>query len=149
MLLFSAYHLVKSMFQVKAGAKEIAVFGSASESFSKKNINCSIEESLSRFKEVISAALDRGIKVRGYVSCVCGCPYEGYISPKAVSHVSVLLFYKILHLVKDCIISSYLTLPKVSLSLSSLIKIVLYYLYLFKKILYLNIIIDIDFYFYL
>ncbi|XP_066906907.1 hydroxymethylglutaryl-CoA lyase, mitochondrial isoform X2 [Halyomorpha halys] len=76
---------------VKAGAKEIAVFGSASESFSKKNINCSIEESLSRFKEVISAALDKGIKVRGYVSCVCGCPYEGYISPKAVAHVAKVL----------------------------------------------------------
>lgn len=76
---------------VKAGVKEIAVFGSASETFSKKNINCSIEESILRIKEVISAALDRGIKVRGYVSCVCGCPYEGYISPKVVAHIAKVL----------------------------------------------------------
>jgi len=68
---------------MKAGVKEIAVifitqvFGAASESFTKKNINCSIEESLSRFKEVTDVALKNDIKIRGYVSCVMGCPYEG------------------------------------------------------------------------
>ena len=60
-----------------AGAEEIAVFGAASESFSQKNINCSIAESLERFRPVAEAALARGVRVRGYVSCVLGCPYEG------------------------------------------------------------------------
>src|SRR5215470_5895081 len=58
-----------------AGATEVAVFGAASEAFSKKNINCTIDESLNRFSEVISQARNHKIKVRGYVSCVLGCPY--------------------------------------------------------------------------
>jgi hydroxymethylglutaryl-CoA lyase len=68
-----------------AGAKEIAVFAAASETFSKKNINCSIAESLDRFAPVCKVALDNGVKVRGYISCVLGCPYEGDVSPKAVA----------------------------------------------------------------
>jgi hydroxymethylglutaryl-CoA lyase len=60
--------------------KEIAVFGAASESFSQKNINCSIDESLDRFAPVCEAAKHAGIRVRGYVSCVLGCPYEGEIA---------------------------------------------------------------------
>ena len=74
-----------------AGAEEIAVFGAASESFSQKNINCSIAESLERFRPVAEAALARGVRVRGYVSCVLGCPYEGEIAPAAVARVAVAL----------------------------------------------------------
>jgi hydroxymethylglutaryl-CoA lyase len=68
--------------------EEIAVFGAASESFSQKNINCSIDESLDRFAPVCEAAKSAGIRVRGYVSCVLGCPYEGEIAPVKVAHVS-------------------------------------------------------------
>ena len=71
-----------------AGAAEIAVFAAASETFSRKNINCSIAESLERFAEVIATALGRGLKVRGYVSCVLGCPYEGDVPSEAVAGVS-------------------------------------------------------------
>ena len=71
-----------------AGAEEIAVFGAASESFSRKNINCSIAESLARFEPVAAAARARGIRVRGYVSCVAGCPYEGEVAPAAVAGVA-------------------------------------------------------------
>src|ERR1700753_4445036 len=67
-----------------AGAKEIAVFAAASESFSRANINCSIAESIERFKPVMARAKADGIRVRGYVSCVLGCPYEGEIKPQAV-----------------------------------------------------------------
>ena len=67
---------------------EVAIFGAASQSFSQKNINCSIEESLERFSPVVEAALNKGIKVRGYVSCVVGCPYEGDIAPEAVANVA-------------------------------------------------------------
>ena len=74
-----------------AGAQEIAVFGAASESFSQRNINCSIQESLERFGHVCDAALSAGLKVRGYVSCVLGCPYEGEIAPKAVARVAETL----------------------------------------------------------
>ena len=77
---------------VAAGATEVAVFGAASESFSRKNINCSIAESLVRFEPVIAAAQAAGIRVRGYVSCVLGCPYEGEISPEAVAGVAATLF---------------------------------------------------------
>jgi hydroxymethylglutaryl-CoA lyase len=73
-------------------AKEVAIFGAASESFSQKNINCSIEESLVRFQPVVDAAKAQGIKVRGYVSCVMGCPYEGEISPEAVADVADKLY---------------------------------------------------------
>ncbi|MSP89523.1 MAG: hydroxymethylglutaryl-CoA lyase [Alphaproteobacteria bacterium] len=75
-----------------AGVEEIAVFGAASESFSQRNINCSIAESLERFGAVTKAALARGLRVRGYVSCVLGCPYEGAIEPEAVAVVAQRLF---------------------------------------------------------
>ncbi|XP_077960953.1 3-hydroxy-3-methylglutaryl-CoA lyase, cytoplasmic isoform X3 [Gasterosteus aculeatus] len=78
--------------QVAAGATEVAVFGSASETFSKKNINCSIDESMLRFEEVIKAAKERQIPVRGYVSCALGCPYEGHIEPSKVSEVAKRLY---------------------------------------------------------
>ena len=71
-----------------AGVEEIAVFGAASESFSRRNINCSIAESLDRFRPVAAAALAQGMRVRGYVSCVLGCPYEGEIAPAAVAAVA-------------------------------------------------------------
>jgi hydroxymethylglutaryl-CoA lyase len=75
-----------------AGAKEVAVFAAASEAFSKKNINCSIEESLQRFSPVVDAAKQSGIKVRGYVSCVLGCPYEGEVKPAKVAEVAGALY---------------------------------------------------------
>ncbi|QIT55801.1 hydroxymethylglutaryl-CoA lyase [Aquisalimonas sp. 2447] len=75
-----------------AGAEEVAVFGAASESFSQKNINCSIDESLERFRPVVEAARARDIRVRGYVSCVLGCPYEGAIAPATVAHVANALY---------------------------------------------------------
>jgi hydroxymethylglutaryl-CoA lyase len=73
------------------GVEEVAVFAAASESFSRKNINCSIEESLERFAPVTSLARQRGLKVRGYISCVLGCPYEGAIAPAAVARVAARL----------------------------------------------------------
>jgi hydroxymethylglutaryl-CoA lyase len=75
---------------ISSGCEEIAVFGAASESFSKKNINCTIDESLDRFKLVCENALkiNSDIKIRGYVSCVLGCPYEGDINPDKVVHVA-------------------------------------------------------------
>lgn len=75
---------------MSAGCDEVAIFGAASETFSKKNINCSISESLERFQAVMKAAKERGVRVRGYVSCVCGCPYEGPIDPKAVAKVTAI-----------------------------------------------------------
>jgi hydroxymethylglutaryl-CoA lyase len=77
---------------ITAGASEVAVFAAASESFSQKNINCSIAESLKRFEPVISAASALDIRVRGYVSCVVGCPYEGAISPRQAAAVSNALY---------------------------------------------------------
>ncbi len=74
-----------------AGATEIAIFGAASETFSQKNINCGIAESLDRFRPVAAAARDQGIRVRGYVSCVLGCPYEGEIAVDAVAAVATAL----------------------------------------------------------
>ena len=71
-----------------AGASEVAIFGAASESFSKKNINCSIAESLERFATVADAARAAGVRLRGYVSCVVGCPYEGEVAPEAVARVA-------------------------------------------------------------
>ncbi len=76
---------------IEAGATEVAVFGAASESFSQKNINCSIAESLDRFRPVVAAARDANIAVRGYVSCVLGCPYEGEIAPQKVRDVAKAL----------------------------------------------------------
>ncbi|GAB6079102.1 MAG: hydroxymethylglutaryl-CoA lyase [Hydrogenophilus thermoluteolus] len=75
-----------------AGAREIAVFTAASESFCRKNINCSIQESLERFAPVIERARAAGVAVRGYVSCVVGCPYEGAIAPQAVARVAKALW---------------------------------------------------------
>jgi hydroxymethylglutaryl-CoA lyase len=75
-----------------AGAQEVAVFGAASETFSRKNINCSIAESLARFEPVLAAAKASGVKVRGYVSCVLGCPYEGAVAPEKVAEVAGTLW---------------------------------------------------------
>jgi isopropylmalate/homocitrate/citramalate synthase len=90
---------------LEAGAEEVAIFAAASESFSKKNVNASIQESLNRFQDIMKIAKERNIRVRGcvnlflkrnlvfyssfrYVSCVLGCPYEGHIEPSAVAKVS-------------------------------------------------------------
>jgi hydroxymethylglutaryl-CoA lyase len=73
---------------VSVNANEVAIFAAASEGFSQKNINCSIEESLARFKPVMSAAKTAGIPVRGYISCVISCPYDGEVSPQKVAEVS-------------------------------------------------------------
>ncbi len=70
------------------GVKEVAVFGAASEAFSQKNINCSIDEAITRFEPVCVTALAAGLRVRGYVSCVLGCPYEGEVSPQKVLRVT-------------------------------------------------------------
>ena len=75
-----------------AGAKVVSVFAAASESFSRANINCSIAESIERFRPVLARAKADGVKVRGYVSCVLGCPYEGEIKPQAVADVAVRLW---------------------------------------------------------
>jgi hydroxymethylglutaryl-CoA lyase len=74
-----------------AGVEEIAVFAAASESFSRRNINCSIAESLERFAPVAAAARQHGMRVRGYISCVVDCPYEGAIAPAAVADVAAEL----------------------------------------------------------
>ena len=71
-----------------AGCQEVAVFTAASESFTRKNINCSIDESFEKFADVLAAAKAGGIKVRGYVSCMADCPYEGAIDPAQVAKVS-------------------------------------------------------------
>lgn len=76
---------------LRAGVDEVAVFGAASESFSQKNINCSIAESLQRFMPVMDAAAAHGIRVRGYVSCVIACPYEGPIAPEATLRITEAL----------------------------------------------------------
>ena len=76
---------------IAAKAGEIAVFGAATESFSRKNINCSIGESLDRFRPVCESALAHGMRVRGYISCVLGCPYEGNVDPAAVARVAAEL----------------------------------------------------------
>ncbi|CRL99258.1 MULTISPECIES: hydroxymethylglutaryl-CoA lyase [Pseudomonas] len=75
-----------------AGVKEVAVFAAASEAFSQRNINCSISESLERFAPIMTAARQHGISVRGYVSCVLGCPYEGEIAPEQVAAVARELY---------------------------------------------------------
>ena len=92
-LIYSALtpNLVGFEAAMAAGADQVAVFGAASESFSQKNIHCSIAESLQRFEAVMQAARERGVAVRGYVSCVLGCPYEGAIAPAAVASVAAAL----------------------------------------------------------
>jgi hydroxymethylglutaryl-CoA lyase len=74
-----------------SGAKEVAVFAAASETFSQKNTNCTIEQSLKRFEPLMQKAADNGIRVRGYTSCVLGCPYEGDVSVKEVVRVTKTL----------------------------------------------------------
>ena len=76
---------------VKTRPDEIVVFGSASEAFSQKNINCSIAESIERFAPVVEAALAAGIAVRGAMSCTVGCPYEGDIAPQQVAYLAGLM----------------------------------------------------------
>jgi hydroxymethylglutaryl-CoA lyase len=75
-----------------AGATEVAIFGAASEAFSKKNINCSIAESLERFRPIAAEAKRHSMRVRGYVSCVLGCPYEGEVAPQRVADVTAALY---------------------------------------------------------
>jgi hydroxymethylglutaryl-CoA lyase len=75
-----------------AGAKVIAVFASASEGFSRANINCSVAESIERFGPVVARARADGIRVRGYISCVLGCPFDGEVKPKAVVNVAAALW---------------------------------------------------------
>ncbi|NYS61435.1 hydroxymethylglutaryl-CoA lyase [Vreelandella salicampi] len=77
---------------LEAKADEVAVFGAASEAFSQKNINCSVSESLERFEPVLARARGAGLRVRGYVSCVLGCPYEGEIAPTKVAAVAKALY---------------------------------------------------------
>jgi hydroxymethylglutaryl-CoA lyase len=73
---------------IDAGARDVAVFAAASESFSQRNINCSIAQSIERFEPVLQAASAQGVRVRGYVSCALGCPYEGAVEPAAVARVA-------------------------------------------------------------
>src|SRR5260370_12804959 len=75
-----------------AGSRVIAVFASASEGFSRANINCSVAESIDRFRPVVARAKADGIKVRGYVSCVLGCPFDGEVKPQAVGDVARMLW---------------------------------------------------------
>ncbi|ROL70769.1 hydroxymethylglutaryl-CoA lyase [Pseudomonas vranovensis] len=77
---------------IAAGCQEVAVFAAASEAFSQKNLNCSIEQSLRQYQQVMVRARDAGIRVRGYVSCVMGCPFTGAVKPEAVAAVSAALF---------------------------------------------------------
>lgn len=76
---------------VAAGVSEVAVFAAASETFSQKNINCSIDESLTRFLPIMTAAKAAGLPVRGYLSCVVGCPYEGDVDPQKVANLAIRL----------------------------------------------------------
>jgi hydroxymethylglutaryl-CoA lyase len=75
-----------------AGAEVVSVFAAASEGFSRANINCSIAESIERFKPVVARAKADGVKVRGYISCVLGCPFDGEIKPKAVADLARTLW---------------------------------------------------------
>lgn len=76
---------------LEAGVEEIAIFAAASETFTQKNINCSIDESIERYQQVVDKARNEGIKIRGYISCVLGCPYEGEVSFKSVAGVAARL----------------------------------------------------------
>ena len=75
-----------------AGCQEVAVFGAASEAFSQRNINCSVAESLERFRPVVEEARRNRVKVRGYISCALGCPYQGEVLPSAVAELAHALF---------------------------------------------------------
>lgn len=74
---------------LEAGATEVAVFGTASETFSQKNINCSISQSVERFRPVLEAAQKKSVRVRGYISCVMGCPYQGEVPVNDVVNLAV------------------------------------------------------------
>ncbi|MCZ6724193.1 MAG: hydroxymethylglutaryl-CoA lyase [Gammaproteobacteria bacterium] len=76
---------------LEAGVEEIAIFAAASETFTQKNINCSIDESIERYRQVVEKALTENLKIRGYISCVLGCPYEGEVSFDSVADVAVRL----------------------------------------------------------
>lgn len=75
-----------------ASVGEVAIFAAASEQFSRKNINCTIAESLERFRPVMAMAAERGVRVRGYVSCIAGCPYQGRVDSSAVADVAARLY---------------------------------------------------------
>ncbi|ATP50230.1 hydroxymethylglutaryl-CoA lyase [Pseudomonas sp. ITEM 17296] len=77
---------------IAAGCREVAVFAAASEAFSQRNINCSIDQSLRQYQQVLVRAREAGVSVRGYVSCVMGCPFSGPVKPQAVAAVSASLF---------------------------------------------------------
>ena len=76
---------------IKAGATEVAIFTAASEAFNRKNLNCSVDESLRKFDDVMAVAKNENVAVRGYVSCVVGCPYQGYVDPKNAARVAQAL----------------------------------------------------------
>lgn len=76
---------------LEAGAQEVAIFLAASDAFSLKNINCTVEESFRRYDQVMEMAVKNNLKIRGYVSCVAGCPYSGYVAPETVAAVSYRL----------------------------------------------------------
>ncbi|OAD59883.1 Hydroxymethylglutaryl-CoA lyase, mitochondrial [Eufriesea mexicana] len=76
---------------LQVGVKEIAIFGAASETFSQKNTNCSISDGMKKAKAVIKEALKNNIKVRGYISCIIGCPYEGKIKPTVVANLAAFM----------------------------------------------------------
>ncbi|XP_014356232.2 hydroxymethylglutaryl-CoA lyase, mitochondrial [Papilio machaon] len=77
---------------MKCNIEEVAIFPAGSEGFSQKNLNCSVEEGLKRFKEVAVQAIKDGLRVRGYISCVVGCPYDGPIHPKGIAKITEELF---------------------------------------------------------
>ena len=77
---------------IAAGCREVAVFAAASEAFSQRNLNCSIDQSLRQYQQVLMRAREAGVSVRGYVSCVMGCPFSGPVKPQAVAAVSASLF---------------------------------------------------------
>jgi len=77
---------------IAAGCREVAVFAAASEAFSQRNLNCSIDQSLRQYQQVLVRAREAGVSVRGYVSCVMGCPFSGPVKPQAVAAVSASLF---------------------------------------------------------
>jgi hydroxymethylglutaryl-CoA lyase len=77
---------------LSAGVDEVAIFASSTETFSKKNLNCSIKESLDKYERVTELALKNHLRVRGYVSMVMGCPYEGEVDPDKVRQVTHRLF---------------------------------------------------------
>jgi hydroxymethylglutaryl-CoA lyase len=77
---------------MKSGVREVAIFTAASEAFNRKNLNCSVDESLAKFADVMAGAREHGVAVRGYVSCVVGCPYQGRVEPKAAARVAAALY---------------------------------------------------------